>query len=478
MKCIFFWFFLVATSVVAHGADDLQPKLPRLRESFNGHLFTIAGSNTIGATLAPSWARAFLTQKGVTDVTIEPLPKDNEYRVQGYNGKHLVYIDIHAHGSSTGFTSLKDGSAMIAMSSRPIKSPELENLQDLGDFSHYSSEHVVAIDGLAVIVNPSNPISSLSVEQIAKIFAGSINDWQQLGGEHRPINLYARDKKSGTWDTFESLVLQDVHRLATQALRFESNATLSDRVANDPGGIGFVGLASVNNAKALAVVDGDTSAVKPLPMYVATEDYPLSRRLYLYTPTRPYDALAHEFASFAQHQLGQEIVEQVGFVSQNPKTVQLQITSGPPFYQALASQAQRLSINFRFQPNQAELDNKAKRDVRRIAAYLKQQRSHNLRIQLVGFSNKKDDPALAAVLSRLRATAVKLALFHHGIGTEAVEGFGDERPVAEGRGDKGARNDRVEVWVYPADRNAALEKFRYQPGEQPPTGTRRKHSNH
>lgn len=459
MKRMSIWMSTLLFCANALALNNTPSPYSPFDRSLAGHLFTISGSNTVGASLAPSWAKTFLEQKGATRVRIDPLPTRNEFRVQGYNGNRALYIDIHAHGSSTGFVSLEQGQAAVAMSSRAIKNDEHALLAKLADFRHHSSEHIVAIDGLAVIVNRENSVNRLSVEEIARIFAGEIKNWQQLGGINGPINVYARDQNSGTWDTFDHLVLRGQHNLIAHAPRFESNDTLSDRVASDLNGIGFVGLASLRNAKALAIGDGKTTAIKPEHIYVATEDYPLSRRLYLYTPSTPFNALAQEFVNFAQGEIGQGIVEQVGFVSQNPMPMHVSVSNGPQFYQELSKQARRMSVNFRFQPGDAKLDNKARRDVRRLAEYLQQQ-DQSLRIQLVGFSNKKEDPSLATVLSQLRATAVKMELFRHNILTESVEGYGAERPVADTWGTSGTKNDRVEVWVYPDEADQALDSLR------------------
>lgn len=457
MKCVCVLIFTALFSAAVQGSSETDFKVTPFTPSTQGRLFTISGSNTVGAQLAPDWAVAFLTQKGAVQVGVTPLKTENEFRVEGYSGDKPVYIDIHAHGSSTGFQRLREKHADIAMSSRAINNTELEQLRSLGDFTQYSSEHVVAIDGLAVIVHPRNPVGSLTIKEIAKLFSGEIRNWQALGGPDRPVNVYARDDKSGTWDTFKSLVLQQGATLAQSALRFESNDALSDEVAGDLGGIGFVGLASVRQAKALAVIAGATAAVKPDHIHVATEDYPLARRLYLYTPqtsTNPYVA---EFVQFAQSQQGQQIVEHVGFVSQNPIRLNVDVDQGPLSYRTLAAKAQRLSINFRFQAGKAELDNKAKRDIWRLAAYLKDPDNQHLRVHLVGFSNKKTDPGLSTVLSKLRATAVKLELFRYGIITEAIAGYGSERMVADTEGFTGQKNDRVEVWVYPPEAKGKLQ---------------------
>ena len=344
------------------------------------------------------------------------------------------------------------------MSSRAMKAEERKSLHHLGDMTDFAAENVVAIDGLAIIVHPDNPLQNLSVATVHRIFAGHIANWRDLGGPDLPIQLYARDENSGTWDTFQSLVLRD-SPLATRARRFESNDELADRVAADAGGIGFVGLASVRQARALAISDGDSHPLQPETLHVATEDYPLARRLYLYKPPTSLRPVLAEFVHFAQQRQGQDQVKAIGFVSQNPLDLPVTVTSGPAVYRALAEQAQRLSMNFRFHGGSAELDNKAKRDAVRLAEFLKQPEQQAFRIQLVGFSSHKRNRALADVLSRLRATAVRTALFSEGVVTESVMGFGAALPVADQHSGKN-KNERVEVWLYPADKALVIEQLK------------------
>ncbi|TVZ38057.1 phosphate transport system substrate-binding protein [Alteromonadaceae bacterium 2753L.S.0a.02] len=446
----------------------LQSSAVSALEKFNpeteGKLFTLQGSNTVGARLAPTWAERWLAAKGATGVHIEPLANENEYRVMGRNGLRPVYVDIHAHGSTTGFKGLLAKTADIAMASRPIKMQEVEALKkDNGDMLSFSAEHVVAIDGLAVIVHPSNRISSLSVGHIQKIFSGQIKNWIEIGGPNRPIHVYARDDKSGTYDTFKSLVLKKTHKLIGNAKRFESNDELSDTVSSDASGIGFVGLASVRSSKALAISEDRTKPLLPKTIHVATEDYPLSRRLFMYTPEVVENNFIKEFITFAHSDAGQAVVEEIGFISQNPVSLKVADLIGPNEYQQLSDYAERLSVNFRFQPGQADLDNKALHDVLRLVKYVNESNAGSpVQIQLVGFSNTEESETRADVLSKLRASAVKIELFRYGLNTAPIMGFGSEILVANNEGNAGIKNERVEVWVFnPADKRAMKPEPNY-----------------
>lgn len=417
-------------------------------EGVSGRLFSVQGSNTVGASLMKSLLTHYLVAKGATGVSVTDLEQENEYRVSGEIHNRHVYVDVGAHGSSTGFRALVDGDAEIAMSSRPIKPGEVSQLAHYGDALNFTAEHVIAIDGLAVIVHRNNPVKLLNLEQIAGVFSGAITNWKDLGGADLPINLYARDENSGTWDTFASLVLGKAHTLSEQARRFESNDQLSDLVSRDAGGIGFVGLASVREAQALRVYDEGTLPLLPEHLTVATEDYALSRRLFLYTPPGLANAVIANFIAFVQSDAGQQQVGKTGFISQAltamaPDTVR----RGPADYLEATSGAERLSVNFRFAEGSAALDNKAQQDIRRVVAYMSRAENRDKQLTLIGFGDQHQTENRALVLSRLRAVTVKIALHKAGVATRPVEGFGAFMPVASNDGADKLKNRRVELWV-------------------------------
>lgn len=443
------YLFTVGLTLLANGVYAQNEGMETFSTHTAGKLFTIKGSNTIGAKLAPAWVKNYLEAKGLTNVSINTTAVENEYRIEGYNGDLPVFVNIHAHGSGTGYRGLAEGSANIAMSSRPIKDKEAILLESQGNMRDFSAEKVVAIDGLAVIVNRSNPIGNLTVDQIANVFSGKITRWSQLGGSDIPIRVYARDDKSGTWDTFKSLVLGKKHALTASAERFESNDQLSDRVSTNPGGIGFVGLASVRRAKALGISEDSTDPLTPEPLYVATEDYPLARRLFMYVAPEENNKAVNEFIQFVQSTQGQEIVNKIGFISQNPLSLQSEpYAEAPSTYKLLTEKALRLSVNFRFKDGSAELDNKAKQDILRIVRFMQLPENTDKRIQLVGFGDTKETATRSTILSKLRAVAVKSALYSYGISSESVIGLGSDLPVASNDGSARLKNQRVEVWVF------------------------------
>ncbi len=422
------------------GADN--PKVVPVKEE--GVILRLHGSNTIGSDLAPALAREFLLKNGSKSVTIDAGSKPNQRFVNGRGKSEPQSIEIYAPGSGFGFTDLGSGATDIAMSSRRVKGDEKRLLERLGDMESPGSEHVVGLDGVAVIVNQNNPITQLSIAQLRDIFSGRTLDWSGVGGHGGGIHLYALDDKSGTYETVKSLVL-DPLPLAS-ARRFADHKLLSESVAGDPQGIGFVGLPFVGNNRAVLVNSAGARPLAPTFFTVAREDYPLSRRLFLYTAAAPTNAMVNSFIEFALSPAGQDIVKRVGFASQN-------IVAEPPsaqdeeFYRDAIRGAMKLNLVFRFQKGRSELDNKARRDLERLIDYERAQ-SPPQQILLFGYADSTGSPAQNLELSRGRARAVAGQLGSRGLPAARVDGFGQANPVADNSTEEGQEiNRRVDAWT-------------------------------
>lgn len=415
------------------------------------HTLTIHGSNTIGAKLAPALISGYLQSLGAKNIRQQE-SGENESQITATfapdagNNANKAVINIAAHGSGTGFKGLKSGTADIAAASRPAKQKEVDSLSQMTELNSLGSEHIVGIDGLAIIIHPKNPINQLDVEQIAAIFSGQITNWSELGGAFGEINLYARDNKSGTWDSFKRMVLGK-RPLDSRALRFESNDQLSDKVSNDRRGIGFVGLPSVRDSKLIAVSDGDGKALTPNQLTISTEDYALSRRLYFYTDDDPKNEHVKPFIQYLQSKEGQKIVADNGFISQNIEVVKpTNFSSLPSGFQKIAGDGQRLTVNFRFKKGSAKLDNRAMRDIQRLVDF--SNNNPDKKIVLIGFGDPKKSQERSLLLSKLRAMAVRRELVRLGVYPKYNYGYGEELPVASNEREAGrVKNRRVEVWL-------------------------------
>lgn len=411
--------------------------------------FRLHGSNTIGEKLAPALLEAFLTQQGVTQFSWKKGKNLVERELHFIENGNNKVIELHAHGSSTAFTDLKLAKADIGMASRRIKAPEIQELSaSLGSLDQVGNEHIIGLDGLAIIVNQNNTIKKVSTEALAKIFSGEINNWSQLGGEDRTITIYSRDSHSGTWDTFKNLVLKKYKKqLSPEAIRFESSSELSAKVSQDESAIGSIGLNYVLHNKALAIAASkDTTAIFPTRFTISTEDYALARRLYFYTPTSA-SSLVKSFAQFAISAKGQDIVAATGLISQNIKLEETYLQSdAPEQYSHYVKNGKRLSLNFRFDYATKDLDNKGKRDLQRLVTFMEQHPGR--RLALLGFSDSVGAKLKNQSLSLKRAKSVELELTSRGIPVMSVEGFGEALPIANNNTEAGRkRNRRVEVWL-------------------------------
>lgn len=456
---------------------------PEVKATEDNIILRIHGSNTIGAKLAPALVEAFLKEKGYTQIEKVPL-RELEVLVRGKKEGSRTFdaIEIKAHGSSTAFdetdenkkVGLIGGYADVGMSSSPIKEEVIQKFeaQRLGNPTSRTQEHVIALDGLAIIVNPNNPIEKLSVEDAKKIFLGEITDWSQIGGKAGQIKLYSRDKQSGTYDTFKHLVLAG-QKLECDANNpnlkcFEDSKELSSNVASDLNGIGFIGLNYIGTTKALKISMGSgVNAIPPTKFSIKTEDYPLGRRLFLYQTNQP-SPIGAEFIQFALGDDGQKVVNDSGLVEVSAmieatveaiygiETDKKRILSDlaiPNAYKDLVRDADRkdTQLNFRFTSGTSDLDNRAFRDIGRLAEKLSKSEFKGSKLILIGFADAKGDDAQNLQLSIQRANKVKEELMAEGIEVDTVTGFGEEPSLLldprEDNNDSLGKNRRVEVWL-------------------------------
>ncbi len=415
-------------------------------------ILRLHGSNTIGARLAPALVETYLKQKlKARQLNSVPGKQNDEQVIEAMlpNGKKVA-VEIHAHGSSTSFKDLDKGLCDIGMASRPIKDKEVTMLSRFGNMTSPASEHILALDGIAVIVHPANHIENLSQRQIAAIFSGKISDWSEYpaSGLSGPIHVIARDEKSGTWDTFKHLVLRG-EQLNPQAERIEDSRELTNKVATNTNAIGFIGLPYIKPAKAISVSETGTDAVYPTQFTVATEDYPLARRLFLYLPENTTSTLSRSFIEFALGLDGQKIAQNIGFVEltigeQRPVIP----ANAPQEYLENVKSAVRLSLNFRFRSGSSNIDNRGLRDIDRLVKYLNTPENRNKRIKLYGFSDSLGQRDANCALSANRAEKVASVLQAHGVQIASTQGYCDDMPVASNESATGReRNRRVEVWL-------------------------------
>ncbi len=430
---------LATCGATALGAQDLR----------------IHGSNTVGENLAPRILEAWSEALGAGAPELSR-PAAGEMRLR----LGALEVELHAHGSNTGMRDLLVGRTDIAMSSRAAFPDEVAAARaaGLGNLDAADQEFVIALDGLAIIVHPDNPVRQLDLASVRRLFTGEVRDWSQVGGSPGPVRLYARDDKSGTFESFRMLVL-GAQALSPRSARHESTTELAASVAADPAAIGFVGLGGVGPARALAIADTGTAPMPPMAANVAVEDYLLTRRLYLYLRADA-SALARRFAAFAVSDAAQPAVEASGFVAQTIRPLATSVPAAAPAeYLSMTAGARRLSVNFRFSTGSSVLDSRATRDLDRLVGYLQPySASPDYKVLLFGFADATETmPLLAITLANDRVDYVASKLVARGIPVTRVRGFGGHLPVAANATAWGRnKNRRVEVWVDPGGRAAGV----------------------
>ncbi|MDP3732090.1 MAG: phosphate ABC transporter substrate-binding protein [Candidatus Omnitrophota bacterium] len=252
----------------------------------------IKGSDTM-VNLGQAWAEKFMEE---------------------YSGD---FVAVTGGGSGTGLSSLISGTCDIAMSSRDIKEKEVALAKQKGINPF---EIKVAMDGLAVVVNPKNAVSKLTVEQLAGIFTGKISNWKEVGGIDLKIVILSREVNSGTHVYFKEHVLRkgdpnSKEEFAPGALLLSSSQAIADEVAGNPSAIGYYGMGYISSRQKPIMVarDEELEYEAPTIQNVINGKYPMSRPLLLYTNGEP-QGLIKKFIDFCLSKEGQDIVLKTDFV--------------------------------------------------------------------------------------------------------------------------------------------------------------------
>jgi phosphate transport system substrate-binding protein len=260
--------------------------------------------------LAAAAQQTNITLKGSDTMVILGQRWAEEY-MTGHPG---ATVQVTGGGSGTGIASLINGTTHIAQSSRPMKSAEKGQVR-----ARQGAEVLelpVAVDGLAVYVHQSNPITELTMEQIRLIYIGAITRWSQLGGPDKLIILYSRENNSGTYVFFKEHVLRnaDFH---PRTMTLPGTAAVINAISYDPQGIGYGGIAYGHRIRPVLVrKDADSPGVEPTLENVLAARYPISRHLFWYFAGRP-EGQVRDFVTWVLSDDGQQVVENVGYYPLN-----------------------------------------------------------------------------------------------------------------------------------------------------------------
>ena len=242
----------------------------------------VQGSTTVGP-IADAFADAFMRKHSNVSVTVKKT------------------------GSGDGAKALIDGRCDVADLSRFMKQEEYTRAVEKG---FLPVAHVVAMDGVSIIVHPSNPVKALTTEQVRTMYKGDITNWKDVGGVDQEVVLYSRDTSSGTYETVHKLVM-DKEKMASGVEYVASNPDMHKHVSTTKAAIGYVGLGFVDEKVKALRIDG----VMPSSRTIVSGKYPIARPLFMWTRGFPkLGSLIHAFVTFHLSEEGQEIIEAKGFI--------------------------------------------------------------------------------------------------------------------------------------------------------------------
>jgi len=276
------WLFVLIAAAFATSAFAAKDK----------NVIQVKGSDTM-VNLGQAWAEKYM----------EKNPSD--------------FVAVTGGGSGTGFSSLISGTCDIAMASRSIKDKEIALAKAKGINPNAIK---VALDGLAVVANPNNPVSKLTLGQLADIFTGRVSNWKEVGGKDEKIVILSREVNSGTHVYFKEHVLRkndpnSKEEFAPVALMLSSSQAIADEVAGNPAAIGYYGMGYISKKQKPLFLAKDEKSEYEAPTIenVVNGKYPISRPLFIYTNGQT-QGLVKKFVDFMLSKEGQDIVLATDFV--------------------------------------------------------------------------------------------------------------------------------------------------------------------
>ncbi len=264
----------------------------------------LAGTLGFGVTALPAQAGNTLTIKG-SDTMIIMIQREAEEFMKGSN----IVIQATGGGSGTGISALINGTADVAMASRPMKKKEHKQIKKKYHTDAY--ETATALDGITIYVNEKNPVKSLSTAQLKDIYTGKINNWKDVGGNDAKIIRYSRENNSGTYAFLKEHILKK-QDYAADCQNMPGTASVVNAVSKDVNSIGYGGAAYAAGVIKLKISKEGGKAYGPDMANIVSGDYPISRKLYLYTIGAP-QGNAKAFIDYVLSPAGQKIVQQVGY---------------------------------------------------------------------------------------------------------------------------------------------------------------------
>ncbi len=406
-------------------------------------LLRLAGSSVLADSAAPRLAASYLSYLGDTGVGPQAGHAAGQSLIGGARLGRPEAISIVSQageaGDAGGLGALAAGSADVALTSRRMAPQDLQRQHPAGA---PFTEHLLGSEGEAVIVNPRNPVGQLTLQQLRGVLSGSLTAWTSLGGSGA-IHLVGEPDGRGA----AGLLAGVPDRMPNLRQVRDSAAAVMD----DPLAVAIVPLARVGGAKTLAIASLGAAPALPTPAAIATDSYPLARKLYAYTSSASTNLFAARFVAFVLSPEGQDTLAKSGLVPLNV------VVAAPPAaltpkerYKKLVVGTTRLAADLHFEANSNKLDIHSSREVDRVWNFMQSDHTPPDHLILIGFADNQGTPEKNMALSLQRARVVADVFARRGLPPGQVVAFGSDLAIADNGGEDGRqKNRRVEVFLRP-----------------------------
>ena len=461
-------------TVDGSGVTCIGPGCPNLT-GFVARL-SISGSATMGEVMLPALIEAFALRN---DMTSERTMLDRThfiYRLTDRTtGAEVGQFTFRVTNTDEGFADLLANEADIVMALREIRDGETRLAREagLGDMTGPNRSRVLALDAMIPIVAPGNPLSEISLRDLARVLGGEVTNWAQIGGPDAPISIHLRDAASGLAQAVEDRLLRPARLQLTEGVqRHDTNTALDRAVGRDPFGLGVASFSEIALSRPLVLRGSCGFELRGTRRNIKTEDYPLTAPMFLYLPARRLPKLGRDFLTFTRSDPAQIVIRRAGFVDQAPEEVPLDL-QGDRLANAIAVAGRegsglaelkrmvevlrpmrRLTTSFRFEPGSARLDAQSRSNVQQLARALESGSYDMRRLAFVGFSDGEGPAEANLAIARRRAEAVRDAVLEAAETVNparldiVVDAFGEAMPMACDDTVWGRQvNRRVEVWL-------------------------------
>jgi len=435
----------------------------------------ISGSATMGLVLMPALIEGFALRNSFVAEREDTADASFNYTLSNQtDGEPVARFYFNISTTDEGFADLLANEADLVMALREIRPDErlFARTAGLGDMTKANRSRVLALDAMVPIVGPSNPVYTLSPQNLAEVFAGNITNWQELGGADAKITLHLPEKSTGLGQSVEDNVMGPANlAFAEGIIRHAKPDDLVKAVLKDPFAFGIVSYSEIGNTRALTLTGSCGFSLSADRSTIKTEDYPLTAPMFLYMPARRLPKLIRNFLAFTRTPLAQVMIRRAGFVDQTPEEVSID-AQGYRFANAITSSGpeisleelqrmagtlygmERLTTSFRFEAGSVRLDAQSRSNVHQLALALEQGKYDARKILLVGFSDGEGAADANQKISMRRAEAVRKAVVAAAKTANfsriqlGVDAYGEALPMACDDSEWGRQtNRRVEVWV-------------------------------